>query len=105
MEQPNILLRSAVRDMLDIVTQKHSPLKPVEMERLDFGQYSDHTAVRPYNNVVEGVNWYLHQDEVQYLPDELILPMVAHNFGISMEEAIRQFHVITENEDGVVDLS
>ena len=100
-----VALRSAVKDMLEIITAKNEYKKPIEMEKLDFGQYKDHKTDRPYNSVVEGVNWYLHQEDTSHIPDELILPIVAHNFGISTADALAQLNRMLENEDGTVDLS
>ena len=100
-----VALRSAVKDMLELITAKKEYKRPIEMEKLDFGQYQDHKKDRPYSNVVEGVNWYLNQEGISHIPDELILPMVAHNFGISTKEALDLLNKTIENEDGAVDLS
>jgi len=61
--------------------------------------------MRPYNTIVEGVNWYLNQDGIDKIPEELILPMVAHNFGVSVEAAFKIVEKTVECESGIVDLS
>lgn len=92
---------------------KATEVKPIEMDRLDYGQYGDHKNTKPYNTVSEGVRWYLHQKDMWKLPEELIIPMVAHNFGLTVEEAVNR---IANDEDegsnrsgsgssGVVELS
>ena len=99
------MLSSAVIDMLDLLRHSGKGELPVEMGKLDFGQYGDHRTLRPYTTVLEGVNWYLHQEEVHHLPEEMVVRMVAHNFGMPLEEAVRQLNHATEGEGGVVDLT
>jgi hypothetical protein len=99
------ILNSAVMDMLDLIQHSGKRELPIEMEKLDFGQYGNHRTERPYSTVLEGVNWYLHQEESQHLPEEMVVRLVAHNFGMPLEEAVRQLTSGTEGEGGVVDLT
>ena len=55
----------------------------VDLEKLEYGLYGDHTKTRPYSTLDEGVLWYAAQPAIQGLPESLIAPMVAHNLGIS----------------------
>jgi tRNA(Leu) C34 or U34 (ribose-2'-O)-methylase TrmL len=99
------VINSAVMDMIDLLSHSGKGELPVEMDKLDFGQYGDHLTQRPYATVLEGVNWYLHQDETQHLPEEMVMRLVAHNFGIPLEEAVRELNAATQAEGGVVDLA
>lgn len=57
----------------------------IEEDKADFGQYGDHTRNRPYNTIGEGIQWYmLHAPHVH---DEMYLPCVAKNFGLTVKEA------------------
>jgi hypothetical protein len=99
------LIHSAVMDMFESMTQKPNNGPKICMDKLDYGQYGDHTINRPYNTVLEGVNWYMNQEKVSHLPEELIVNIVAQNFGISLEEAVDQINKSIHIQDGFVDLS
>ena len=73
--------------------------KTIDLDRLDFGQYDNHLEHRPYTTLVEGVNWYLNRHEISFLPETLILPMVAHNFGLSVDQAIHKINLEAVLED------
>jgi len=57
----------------------------VDWEKVDFGQYGDHKEIRPYQNIGEGIEWYMIADPK--IPDFMYLPIVAKNFGITEKEA------------------
>ena len=97
-------INTAVMDMLDLLRDSGKGEVPVEMDKLDFTQYGNHTTHRPYNTVLEGVNWYLHQEAVQHLPEEMVVRLVAHNFGIPLEQAVGELNTATQGEGGMVDL-
>jgi hypothetical protein len=98
------VINSAVMDMLDLLRHSGRGEVPLEMDKLDYGQYGDHRTQRPYTSVLEGVNWYLHQEETQHLPEEMVVRLVAHNFGMPLEEAVRELNTATQGEGGLVDL-
>ena len=62
--------------------------KPLDFDRMDYGQYGDHTDRRPYATLAEGVAWYASQPDIQALPESMIVPLVARNFGLSLSEAL-----------------
>ena len=97
--------QSAVMDMLDIIKNGGACEMPVDMSRADFNNYSDHRDIRPYTDVVGGVNWYLNQEGTEHIPDEIVLRIVAFNFGISLEEATNQIENQTLKGEGFVDLT
>ena len=94
-------------NVMDCLKNWEAPQRriPIDNEKIDFGLYGDHTKIRPYNTVAEGVNWYLNQGEICKIPEELILPIVAHNFGMSVGDAFEQVAKTAEHQSGVVDLS
>ena len=83
------IVKSQVDDMWEMLTANQCEI-PIDPEKCDYGFYGNHMDTRPYASVMEGVSWYLGQPEISYLPDELVLSLVAHNFGISVEEAAKQ---------------
>ena len=99
------LIHSAVMDMFESMTRKPNNEPKICMDKLDYGQYGDHTINRPYNTVLEGVNWYMNQEKVSHLPEELIVNIVAQNFGISLEEAVDQINETIHVKDGFVNFS
>ena len=98
------ITRSEVLDVIDMLQRKED-VYPIDSSKCDYNVYGDHTATRPYANVLEGVNWYMSQDEIQHIPEELVIGMVAHNFGISVGEAVERVRSEVYGEAGVVDLS
>ena len=98
------LIQSEVMDIMNDWKPKGRKI-PIEMNKIDYNLYGDHKQVRPYKTIIEGVNWYLHQRDIQHIPEELVLPLVAHNFGISIVEAVEKIKKTTECEYGLVDLS
>jgi len=46
------------KEVMDIITGWGTPLvhKPIEMDKLEFGQYGNHKKNRPYNTLLQGVN-------------------------------------------------
>lgn len=97
------ITRSEVSDVIDMLQRKETPY-PIDSSKCDYNLYGDHKMKRPYTNVLEGVNWYLSQDEIQHIPEELVIGMVAHNFGINADEALERVRAEVYGETGVVDL-
>lgn len=92
--------------MFESMQSKDKGKPRIQMEKLDFGMWGDHRREpRPYRTVVEGLNWYLNQEETEHLPEEIVVRLVAFNFGITMEKAVVQLNVNVKNESGLVDLS
>lgn len=83
----NSLIRQNVADFIEMLAPKTNADHTVDMDRLDYGFFGDHRTIRPYNSIEEGIIWYASRPEIQCLPESMILPLVAHNFGISVEEA------------------
>jgi len=98
------IVASSVMDMFNDLQRKPDYV-PIDWEKADYNFYGDHKVVRPYNTVLEGVNWYLNQPEVEHLPEELIINLVAHNFGITPEEAVRQVETSVKGESGIVEFN
>ena len=94
-------------EVMDIITGWGTPLvhKPIEMDKLEFGQYGNHKKNRPYNTLLQGVNWYLNQPNIEHIPEELVLACFAWNFDLSMNDAVEQISKTTELGQGIVDLS
>lgn len=80
------IAKSQVDDMMELLQAPPYEI-PIDPDKCDYNDYGDHRTVRPYKTVSDGISWYLHQHQVSYLPDELIISLVAHNFGMSLEEA------------------
>jgi hypothetical protein len=100
------LIYSAVMDMIDCMSNKSLDGRPaVCMDKLDYGQYGDHTVNRPYNTVLEGVNWYMNQEKIEHIPEELIVSIVAKNFGITFQEAVDEMNETFLKKDGIVNFS
>jgi hypothetical protein len=78
-----------VAGFINSLSEKYSEKAPL-MSKLDFGQYGDHKTIRPYRTIEEGVLWYASQPEIKGLPEMILIPLVAHNFNISIEEALSE---------------
>ena len=97
--------QSAVMDMFGLIQNGGVSELPVDMSRADYHDYGDHRVMRPYEDVVGGINWYLQQEDIDHIPDEMILRIVAFNFGISLEKASTQVKNQTLKGEGFVDLT
>lgn len=93
-------------EVMDMISEWSSTSRvQIDPDKMDYGLYGDHKLIRPYDTVMEGVNWYMNQSGIEHIPEELILPIIAHNFGISVGEAYEQLSKFTRNEHCLVDLS
>lgn len=99
------IVQSAVTDLICMMTNQADPSMPIDPSKCDYNFYGDHTGIRPYETVSEGVNWYLHQKGISALPEEMIISLVAHNFGLPVRDAIHQVETEVFGESGLVDLS
>ncbi len=73
----------------------------VDWTMLDYGQYGDHTKLRPYKTIGEGVEWYMM--EAPGVPDFMYIPLVAKNFNLTEKEA--KTKLVNEISKTSVDLS
>ena len=83
------IAKTEVADYLKLLKTPHKA-HPIDENRCDYGFYGNHKDRKPYSTILEGINWYLQQPTVQLLPEEMIIPMVAHNFGITVDEALKR---------------
>ena len=72
------------RNMLESYATLDS-YKPIDFNRLDYGQFGNHTKQRPYDTILDGMIWYMNK--CPCVIDEMYIHCVAHNFGISIKEA------------------
>ena len=89
MEANTALTELHVNAFIDgLSTTRHD--KPIDMEKLDYGQWGDHTEIRPYQTLEEGILWYSSHPDIQALPESMLYPLLAHNFGIEGEMEIER---------------
>ncbi len=84
------LIQKTVADFIHMLGPKTNDDHTIDMDRLDYGFYGNHQSIRPYQTIEEGIEWYANRKEIQGLPESMILPMVAHNFNMSVVEACAQ---------------
>lgn len=94
------------QQMLDLIKNEkpENANKTIDYRKLDFNLYGDHKTIRPYDTVEQGIIWYLSQDTIKYLPEQMIIPMVALNFNITEDEAKKQFNLQAYKHTGIVRL-
>jgi hypothetical protein len=99
------IIHSAVMEMIELISEKTNLRPKINLQKADYNFYGDHKTIRPYKDILEGVNWYLNQPEIEHIPEELIINIVAHNFGMTMEQAVDEINKSVLIKDGIVDFS